>query len=283
MSMKRERCRIKPLLAGRFRPHRTPPRDARTVPGAPSLRISFSAQNDHPSDYRIEAASPAQGVSQARTALMNADQALNTAHSSLHLIDEAWKRIESSIVDPEASSSAPRIRESKATTQEQREIDRLIEAIDHACADARYAGEHLLGGSWSVAIDDETGAASQSFTLPQINTSTLGSERIGGFISALATDGDYDVISGCVADARAIVRAAMFQIAGIRENIAEFLLAAVEPARSSMDVAAENAAAATSVLLDVDFIRQAGGVTQIDALIAGKAALNQQSFLHIFS
>lgn len=280
--MKRDRCRIRPLLAGHLRPHRTPPRETRAMTTGPALRISFTAGSDLPSNFRFATESISTAFVQANSALMTADQALNTAYSLLQKIDNVWKHIEAQLIDEGAASdsAAPQL---SAPVDWQCEIDGLIASIDRACSEARCNGEHLFNGTWSIVIDEDNGAATKSLTLPRIHTSMLGNLRIGGFLTALASEGDYDVKSGCVADARAILRASMFQLAGMREEIAEFMATAVDPAQSSTDVATENAAAATSVLMDTNFIRQAGGVTQIDALIAGKAAISQQNFLQIFS
>lgn len=269
--------RIKPLLAGRLRPHRTPPRDARAA--GPTLRIRF---NDGPTTGP-ESTEPASGVDQARAALKTAADALSAIQKILHELDESWQAVASRIVEPAERNESSVQHPLAAIDAEQRWIDGRIAAIDLTARKARFAGDSLLDGRWSVSIQTVTDQSAQTLELPCIHTSRLGSQRVAGFVSSLATDGDNDMTIGRAADARAIIRFAQLQIAGEQEKIAAFLHDVIDAAGAANGVAAENALAASQAVFDPGFIQQAGAVTQIEALIAGKSPIGGADIAKFFS
>ncbi len=288
--MNKDRSRIKPLLAGRIRPRRTPPQPGIAGSTGAFLKISHSCRHHAASELHAgligseleftKAGNPS--LDEAEAALRAADDAFLRIHLCLGKLVSIWQDIEQGV---RVDSPAVELTNEQADLldRSQRKIDEELAAIDRIAGDAMHAGMPLLDGRCSIMLVCETLDAPRVAHLPHVTCSTLGSERIEGFVSSLGAAGRNAAGMRRTAGARAVLQSALMQIEGYRETVRQFLADAVEPITTVSDVARENSAAAFSTVSDAEFPELVGSISPVDALIAGRmerSVKNPSDFFH---
>lgn len=146
-------------------------------------------------------------------------------------------------------------------------IDREIQAIDELAAATQADGAKLLDGTWSVALADSLVGGVRALRIASMASHCLGRERIGGFLSSLASAGSPPFDRLDPARSRAVIRCAMLQAAAVYEQVAAFERGALDPLRCTLEVMSANAEAAQGTLEDMDLAHQASRLTRLDALL----------------
>ncbi|MFQ5428867.1 MAG: hypothetical protein ACE5E1_01045 [Phycisphaerae bacterium] len=159
----------------------------------------------------------------------------------------------------------------EAISARQAAMDRRLLAIDEIARTAEHDGCSLLDGTWAATLADAEVAGVRVLRIPSVACRALGHERIGGMLCSLATGGASAPQHGGVARGLAIIRCAMLQVAGIKEQAAAFLRDAVEPLLHRIEVTVENLEAAREAVVDLDLARGASQLTRLDVLLAGAA------------
>lgn len=154
-----------------------------------------------------------------------------------------------------------------AQTARQIAIDREIQAIDELAAATQADGAKLLDGTWSVALADPSVGGIRTLRIASMASHCLGRERIGGFLSSLASVDSQPIDRSDPAMSRAVIRCAMLQVAAAREQVSAFQRDALDPLRRTLEVMSANVEAAQGTFEDVDLAHQASRLTRLDALL----------------
>ncbi len=261
--MTRKGDKDRPLLAGRLKPYRRPPGAAT---GAIGLRLRTAVcVDDFPTAEA--AASPSDHIA---AAIHRAE----TIGSALHIALETYSRILSLVGQLEDTLRSSLDDDKTADDSLPAQLCDLLSMIDGVARQACDAHGPLLDGRWRGDLLDAAGRATVSITLPLICTASLGSDAVGGRLSALA------VVSGqSPASAIAIVRSAVLWLAGERERIFRVLADVVEPAVAELEVIEANCAS-LSATDSADFAADLAGISKLHALAcqsrepSGDAAAN---------
>lgn len=288
--MNKDRSRIKPLLAGRIRPRRTPPQPGIAGSARAFLQISHACRHDsasklHAGSIHREldvAGAAGQSLAEAAAALRTADAAFLRIRTCLGRLVSTWQNIEREVQEVSSTIELTDA-QTELLDRSQRKIDEELAAIDRIAVDAMHAGMPLLDGRCSIMLVCETSDAPRVAQLPHVSCCTLGSEHIEGFVSSLGAAGRNAVGKRRTAGARAVLQSALMQIDSYRDIVRQFLADAIEPNTSVSDIARENGAAAFSTVSDADFAEFVGSISPVDALIAGRmerSVKNPSDFFH---
>jgi hypothetical protein len=146
-------------------------------------------------------------------------------------------------------------------------IDREIQAIDGLATTTEVQGVTPLDGTWSVALADPSVGGVRTLRIASMASHCLGTERIGGFLSSLASARAQPMDRSDPARGRAVVRCAMLQVAAAHEQISAFVRDALDPLRLTLEVVSANTEAALGAYEDLDLAHQTSRLTRLDALV----------------
>jgi len=254
---------IRPLLAGRIRPYRRPPRPCEDRPSGPDLRISHlpkeiaedSCVNQPHAEDCLEVLDELRRVD---AAFRLATDGIETIQRSLQDLDARLLLLE----DP----PAPDI------TAHTAYFDQAVHMIDRTVETTEFDGARLLDGTWSVTLADAGGKGVRVLRIRPLAARDLGNARIGGFLTSFTSHAAaLPPASPSQADGparhRAVLRCAILQVAAVREQVAVFRREAVTPLIQTLEVTAENTQASHQAGIDSDFAHQVGNLTRLDALV----------------
>lgn len=188
---------------------------------------------------------------------------LATAQSGIEEVQRHLARL-SEIADPQGLTDR---QWHEAQAARQTAIDLEIRAIDELAASTQVDGAKLLDGTWSVALADPSVGGVRALRIASMASHCLGRERIGGFLSSLASAHSQPHDRSDPAMSRAVVRCAMLQVAAVYEQVAAFERDALDPLRRTTEVVSANAEAAQGAFDDMDLAHQASRLTRLDALL----------------
>lgn len=257
--MSNGRSQIGSLLAARFRPHRRPPSAGRPRAEAPVLRLTHCADSVEPPPF----APSGEESSSVLHQIGALSAVLAAAESGIEEVQHRLARL-AEIADPQGLSDH---QWNALQAARQTAIDREIRAIDERAASTEADGAKLLDGTWSVALADASMGGVRTLRIASVASHCLGRERIGGFLSSLASADSQPINRSDPARNRAVIRCAMLQVAAAREQVAAFRRDALDPLRRTFEVISANVEAAEDAFEEVDLARQASRLTRIDALL----------------
>lgn len=226
--MTRKRTNDRPLLAGRLRPFRRPPRPA--AANGPALRLNHGAKPPSVASHPV----------------VNSLKIAERVAESLHLALEAFARIIGEVSELDAL-----VRKQLAGDAMQIDTDALIADAERALAGIEQAssctdgsGAALFCGEWFADLLDGEGRFSSRVDLPRVAIDQLGSEGVGGRLSALMPHDGECLLLERPAVALAIVRSAALWLAAERERVFRILAEVIEPLVAELEVIEANTAAA---------------------------------------
>lgn len=188
---------------------------------------------------------------------------LATAHSGIVEVQRRLARL-AEIADPQGLTDH---QWHASHAARQAAVDLEIRAIDELVGETQANGVKLLDGTWSVALADPSVGGIRTLRIASMASHCLGRERIGGFLSAMASAASRPIDSADPARSRAVIRCAMLQVAAAHEQVSAFLRDALEPLRRTLKVTSANVAAAQGTFEDMDLAHQASRLTRLDALL----------------
>jgi flagellin len=166
----------------------------------------------------------------------------------------------------------------------QGQIDAILATVDRIGSTTSFNNQKLLDGSATLSL------GSSSLVIDQVSSTELGESEIEGdtyHLSDLKTGGSLDTSDdGDAGDARAVIKAAIGDVATLRGRIGTFQKNAVEPRLNSLRVAIENVSAANSVILDTDFAAETSRLVRMKLLESasrGAMALSKVSNRNVLS
>jgi flagellin len=122
-------------------------------------------------------------------------------------------------------------------------------------ADFQLAGRVDIAGKVAIGIGD-------------VATRKLGTTDAGGYLSALGSGKGMNLVSGDLNDAQKVVEAAIGQVSTLRGRLGAFQRNTVGATIRSLNIAAENTAAAQSVVRDADFASETANLTRSQILVS---------------
>ncbi|MCC6229030.1 MAG: flagellin [Phycisphaerales bacterium] len=128
-------------------------------------------------------------------------------------------------------------------------------AITGGGADFQLAGRVDIAGKVAIGIGD-------------VATRKLGNTDAGGYLSALGSGKGMNLVSGDLNDAQKVVEAAIGQVSTLRGRLGAFQRNTVGATIRSLNIAAENTAAAQSVVRDADFASETANLTRSQILVS---------------
>ncbi|MCA9255525.1 MAG: hypothetical protein KDA33_07795, partial [Phycisphaerales bacterium] len=244
----RKRSNDRPLLAGRLRPFRRPPRPAT---GAPSLRLNHGATAPAPTSHPV------------LHALVVAERTAGALHLSL----EAFARIigevgELDLLTRRRMGSMSDSREAEAIIAD---AARSLSAIDLASTCADIDGAPLLSGAWYADLLDGLGRFSSRVTLPRVAVDSLGCDGVGGRLSEIGPSARGCLLLEEPAVAAAIIRSSALWLAGERERVFRILAEVIEPLVAELEVIEANTCA-TQMAGDAAMAADLAHITKLHAL-----------------
>ena len=133
----------------------------------------------------------------------------------------------------------------------------------------------ITGGGANFNLGPNVDIGNQaSLGIQSLASRNLGNET-DGFLSALASGGDQNVIDGDLTEAQTIVNAAINQVSEQRGRLGAFTRNTVGSTIRSLGVALENTSAAESAIRDTDFAQETAELTRSQILV--QAATNSLS------
>jgi flagellin len=133
-------------------------------------------------------------------------------------------------------------------------------------ADFQLAGRVDIGGKVSLGITD-------------VAARKLGSATLG-YLSDLASGKDNNVVDGDLTDAQRVVEEATKQVSALRGRLGAFQKNVIGATTRSLNVAAENTAAAQSTIRDANFATETANLTRAQILVSSSTQIltlaNQQ-------
>lgn len=127
-------------------------------------------------------------------------------------------------------------------------------AITGGGADFQLAGKVDIAGKVSLGIGD-------------VAARKLGNSEVG-YLSSLASGKANNVMSGNITDAQKVISAAIDQVSGLRGRLGAFQKNVIGATTRSLNVAAENTAAAESSIRDADFAGETANLTRSQILVS---------------
>ena len=121
-------------------------------------------------------------------------------------------------------------------------------------ADFQLAGRVDIAGKVAIGIGD-------------VATRKLGNSVLG-YLSALGSGKGMNLVSGDLNDAQKVVEAAIGQVSTLRGRLGAFQRNTVGATIRSLNIAAENTAAAQSVVRDADFASETANLTRSQILVS---------------
>lgn len=225
----------------------------------PILRLTHGADTFEPQPP----AAPGEDSSSVLQQISVLSAVLATALSGIEQIQRRLARLEE-ITDPQGMTDE-QWHDSHAARQAA--IDGEIQAIDELAATTVDHEVTPLDGTWSVALADPSVGGVRTLRIASMASHYLGTERIGGVLSSLASGHIQPIDRSDPARGRAVIRCAMLQAAAVHEQISAFLRDALDPLRLSLEVVSANVEAAQSAFEDMDLAHHASRLTRLDALM----------------
>jgi flagellin len=139
-------------------------------------------------------------------------------------------------------------------------------------ADFQLAGQVDIAGKVSIGVGDVA-----IRKMGKVETSTAGSFN---FLSDLSSGKTLNVVNGDLTQAQKVVAGAIEQVSGLRGRLGAFQKNTIGSTIRSLNIAAENTAAAESVIRDADFAAETAGLTRAQILVSASTnvlALANQS------
>ena len=244
--MSRRSDRDRPLLAGRVKPTRTPPR--KTV--GPILRLSH---------HDASATKVEQTVPSLATALSTAVYAGKSLHRALTQFAGMISRLELAEVE------VGRHFDQDPVELVQRRLDTLMLELSALCESKAKDGRMLFDGAWATPVIDYSGDVIDTVTLPAVSLATLGSDGIGGRLESLLSQRDNCLEYVGPATVLALLRSAILWIASERERVFRALAEVIEPLVSELEIIEANASALQDSA-DSDFCASLAEISRLTVL-----------------
>ncbi|MBX3375437.1 MAG: flagellin [Phycisphaeraceae bacterium] len=127
-------------------------------------------------------------------------------------------------------------------------------------ADFQLAGQVDIGGKVSIGIGDVA-----IRKMGKVETSTSG---VFNTLSDLGSGKALNVVDGDLTQGQRVIASAIEQVSGLRGRLGAFQKNTIGSTIRSLNVAAENTAAAESVIRDADFAAETAGLTRAQILVA---------------
>ncbi len=127
-------------------------------------------------------------------------------------------------------------------------------------ADFQLAGQVDIGGKVSIGIGDVA-----IRKMGKVETSTAGTFNN---LSDLGSGKTLNVVDGDLTQAQRVIATTIEQVSGLRGRLGAFQKNTIGSTIRSLNVAAENSAAAESVIRDADFAAETAGLTRAQILVA---------------
>ncbi|MFQ5502880.1 MAG: hypothetical protein ACE5EQ_11375 [Phycisphaerae bacterium] len=261
--MNKRNTHIRPLLAGRIRPYRRPPRPSEDRSSGPDLRISHLPKEITEESHVNQP--HAEDCLEVLDELRRVDAALRLATDGIESIQRILQDLSTRLPQPEDSSESDIAAHTTYFDEVVHRIDRIVETTE-------FDGVRLLDGAWSVTLADAAGKGVRVLRIRPLAARDLGHSRIGGFLTSFASHtAVLPPASPSQADGparrRAVLRCAILQVAALREQVAVFQREAVTPLIQTLEVTVENTQASHQAGIDSDFAHQVGNLTRLDALV----------------
>jgi len=244
--MSRRSDRDRPLLAGRVKPTRTPPRKS----VGPILRLSH---------HDAVATQVDQTVPSLGSALSTAVYAGTSLHRALTQFAGMIARLELTEVE------VGRQFEQYPVDLCQRRIDALMQELSTLCESKAKDGRCLFDGSWALPVFDYSGKVVDTVALPQVSLTTLGSDGIGGRLDSILSERDNCLEYVGPATVLALLRSAILWIAAERERVFRVLAEVIEPLIAELEVVEANASALQDSA-DSDFCASLAEISRLTVL-----------------
>lgn len=120
----------------------------------------------------------------------------------------------------------------------------------------------ITGGGATFSLSPEVNLAGKvSIGIETVTTGNIGKSTVG-FLSALKSGGDANVVNGNLTTAQKIVDEGIKQISSLRGRLGAFTANTIGSTISNLGAALENTAAAESAIRDTDFARETAELTR---------------------
>jgi flagellin len=127
-------------------------------------------------------------------------------------------------------------------------------------ADFQLAGQVDIGGKVSIGIGDVA-----IRKMGKVETSTAGTFN---FLSDVGSGKTLNVVDGDLTQAQRVIGSAIDQVSSMRGRLGAFQKNTIGSTIRSLNIAAENTAAAESVIRDADFAAETAGLTRAQILVS---------------
>lgn len=128
----------------------------------------------------------------------------------------------------------------------------------------------LTGGGATFQLDGDVGIAGRvGLGIQEVASRRLGDSELG-FLDELGTGEKFNVVDASesdLADAQKVVDAAIEQVSSLRGRLGAFQANVIGATVRNLGVAAENTAAANSVIRDADFAQETAGLSRNQTLV----------------
>lgn len=180
--------------------------------------------------------------------LDRADAVASTASSALGEISDMLTEAETLAVA--AANTGATTPAERAAMQD--EIDSILQSVDRM-SQSSFNGQRLFSGNMSLTVGSDT------ISFATASSRDLGLDEVASGGSASLNGGDASAAQDKIRDARSRVLGAMASIASFQKD-------AISPRQRAISIAAENTAAAVSVIRDTDYASATANLARQQAL-----------------
>lgn len=195
---------------------------------------------------------------------------VQTSESALNEVNTLLTQVRGLALD----SANTAVTNPEAAAANQAEIDQAVASINQIARSTTFGGRRLFDGSVTISA----GSGGTPFTLPAVNSATLGADPSApgdSSLASLATGGANSLATdpGNAKQALEIVDRASAQVASLRASLGTFQANSLEAHAENLRTSLDSTLAAESAIRDTDFAAEIASLTQLQVIQSGTSVL----------